>query len=213
MLSKIRSIIAMHLSNNMNTYTLLFITFIIGVTAGAFTVNGLSAMQRDDLVNYLQGFLQLLDNQNVDSSELLKIVLVENLKLIAILWVLGVSIIGIPLIVILVGIRGFITGFSSGFIIHAIGFKGVLLTLFGLMPKEILIVPCIIALGVNGINFSLKIIKKRPEKSGLKDGLKNSLVSYCFVTAFFSGFIFLGALLEAYVSPVLIRMIVPAITG
>jgi stage II sporulation protein M len=212
--TKIRGIIGSHIAKNQSLYLFLLLAFILGVSAGAFTVNGLSTTQRDELSNYFQGFLQLLNNQSgMDGGELFSTALLENLKLVAVIWVLGVTIIGIPFIFLLVGIKGFITGFSSGFIINAIGMKGVLFTLFALMPKEIIIVPCLIALGVNGINFSLRIIKNRSSRTALKDGLKANLVSYCFVTLFFSLFIFAGVLLEAYVTPVFIRMLAPVITG
>ena len=121
--------------------------FVIGVSAGAFTVNGLSSLQRDELKNYLQGFLQLLDNQKTDSTELFKISLLENAKLIGVLWVLGITIIGIPFIYIIILLRGFITGFSAGFIIETLGMKGVFFTIAALVPKEIIIIPCLIALG------------------------------------------------------------------
>ena len=213
MFTKIRGIIGSHIAKNQNAYFFLLLAFILGVSAGAFTVNGLSATQRDELSNYFQGFLQLLNNQSMDSSELLSVSLLENLKLVSVMWVLGVTIIGIPFIFILMGVKGFITGFSSGFIINAIGMKGILFTLFVLMPKEIIIVPCLIALGVNGINFSLRIIKNRSSRTALKDGLKTNLISYCFVTLFFTCFIFAGVLMEVYVTPVFIRMLAPVITG
>lgn len=213
MFTKIKHIIGSHISKNQSSYFFLLLAFILGVSAGAFTVNGLSTTQRDELSNYFQGFLQLLGNQSMDSSELLSVTLLENLKLVAVMWVLGVTIIGIPFIFILMGIKGFITGFSSGFIINAIGMKGVLFTMFVLLPKEVIIVPCLIALGVNGINFSLRIIKNRSSRTALKDGLKANLLSYCFVTLFFSCFIFAGVLMEAYITPVFIRMLAPVITG
>lgn len=213
LLSRIRSTIGTHISKNHNTYIFLLLTLAVGVIAGAFTVNGLSAIQKDELSNYFQGFLQLLDNQKVDSSELFLMVLSENIKIIVILWVLGVTIIGIPFIYLLVGIKGFIIGFSAGFIIYVTGLKGVLFTAFALLPKEIIIIPCIIALGVNGINFSLKIIKSKSIKNALNNNIKSSFFSYSFVTLFFSSFILVGILIESYVTPVFIRMIAPVITG
>ena len=101
--------------------------FIIGVSAGAFTVNGLSTLQRDELIQYLKGFIHIMDKQSVNSNELLMISLQENTKIIVLLWLLGVTIIGIPFIFLLILVRGFILGFSSGFIIKAMGFKGMLL--------------------------------------------------------------------------------------
>ena len=213
MFSRIKAVIGSHIMKNQSSYFFLLLAFVLGISAGAFTVNGLSTVQRDELSNYFQGFLQLLNNQSFDGSELLPVTLLENLKLVAVMWVLGVSIIGIPFIYMLIAVRGFITGFSSGFIINAIGMKGVLFTLFALLPKEVIVVPCLIALGVNGINFSLKIIRNRSSKAALKDSLKANLLSYCFVTLFFSCFIFAGILLEAYITPVFIRMIAPLMTA
>ena len=192
-------------------YFLLMMTFIVGVSAGAFTVNGLSAMQADELNNYFHGFLQLLGNQTVDGNELLKIALVANAKLVAVLWMLGVTIIGIPFIFAITGIRGFITGFSSGFILKTLGAKGVLFTICSLLPKEIIIVPCTIALGVNGVNFSLNMIKSRSIKHFSKESLKKNFIAYCFITAFYSCFIFAGILVEAYIIPVIVKIAAPII--
>lgn len=213
MFSRIKAVIGSHIAKNQSSYFFLLLAFILGISAGAFTVNGLSTAQKDELSNYFQGFLQLLNNQSIDGGELLSVTLLDNLKLVAVMWVLGVSIIGIPFIYLLIAVRGFITGFSSGFIINAIGMKGMLFTLFALLPKEVIIVPCLIALGVNGINFSLKIIRNRSSKTPLRDSLKTNLLSYCFVTLFFSCFIFAGILLEAYITPVFIRMIAPLVTA
>jgi len=208
---KIGEILQKHVKNNLNIYFFMLLAFVIGVSAGAFTVNGLSAVQSDELFNYFQGFLQLMDNQKIDSNELLKIAFIENIKLVVILWVLGVSIIGIPFIFIIVGIRGFITGFSSGFIVKTMGFKGVLFTLLTLVPKEIIIIPCIIALGVSGVNFSLSIIKSRSFKRISKQSLKSNFLAYCIVTVLFTGLITGGIMVEAYITPVFIRMIAPLI--
>jgi len=206
-ISKIRLTLAEHLKMNKNTYLFLFLAFVTGVSAGAFTVNGLSSIQRTELINYFQGFLELFENQRVDSNEILKISLIDNTRLVVLLWALGVTIIGIPLIYIFVGIRGFITGFTSGFIIDLLGVKGVVFTLLSILPKEVIIIPCVIALGVNGINFSLNIIRSRWNKQKSKDNLKTGFLGYCFATAFFSCFIFGGVLVESYITPICIRII------
>ena len=207
LISKIQLMILNHIKNNAKSYLFLLMAFVIGVSAGAFTVNGLSKIQRDDLTNYFEGFIQLLGNQRVDSTELFKIALFENIKIVLVLWILGATIIGIPFIFALVGIRGFISGFSSGFVIQAMGAKGILFTLFALLPKEVIIIPCVIALGVNGINFSLGIIKSKSIRHISKESLKSRTISYCVVTLFYSCFIFGGVLVEAYVTPILIRII------
>ncbi len=208
-LSTLQKTLLKHLENNIKLYFILTLIFICGVSAGAFTVNGLNFGQYEELKNYISGFMNLISNQKIDSGMLFKISLAENAKIVAALWVFGVTIIGIPFIFILVGIRGFITGFSSGFIIGYLGLKGLLVVLLTLFPKEIIIIPCIIALGVNGINFSLEIIKKKSERKNSKNSLKTNFFSYCFFTLFFSCIILGGILIEAYIIPMLAGNIIP----
>lgn len=213
MIMQLQNTIKEHIKNNRNSYLFLLMAFTLGVSAGAFTVNGLSTMQRDELAHYFQGFLQLFDNLNVNSSELFYIALLQNLKFIGLLWILGVTIIGLPFIFIILGIRGFITGFSSGFIISALGMKGLLFSGLALLPKEIIIVPCLIAIGVNGINFSMNIAKNKPTDVNKKSGLKSAFVSYCLVTLLLSCIILAGIIFDAYITPTLLRMISITITA
>lgn len=207
MVNKIREVLLNHFKSNTNTYFFLFLAFVAGISAGAFTVNGLSSIQKSELTDYFQGFLLLFENQRVDSNEILRIAVVDNIRIVAILWILGVTIIGIPFIYMVLGIKGFITGFSSGFIIDLLGIKGVMFTMLTILPREIILVPCIIALGVNGINFSLNIIRKKSVKHMIKENLKTSFLAYCLVTLLFMSIMSAGVLIEAYVTPVFIRMI------
>lgn len=46
MFTKIREVIAEHIKNNLNLYFFLFLAFVAGISAGAFTVNGLSPVQK-----------------------------------------------------------------------------------------------------------------------------------------------------------------------
>ncbi len=213
MKSKLRELLSRHFKNNIHKYFLLAVAFATGVAAGAFAVNGLSSLQRYELTSYLNGFMELLDGHAVDSSELLRISVEDNVKIVLLLWVLGVSVIGIPFIFITIGIRGFITGFSSGFIIKALGVKGAVFSVFAFLPKELVAVPCLIALGVNGINFSQNIVRKRSFQNTLRNSFKTNLLAYSGASIFYSGILFAGILMEAYITPVLVRMIAPYVTG
>ncbi|NLV36264.1 MAG: stage II sporulation protein M [Clostridiaceae bacterium] len=212
MIKKLQSTIKEHIKNNRKSYLFLLMAFTLGVCAGAFTVNGLSSMQRDELLHYFQGFLQLFDNLNMNSSELFYMALLQNLKIIGLLWILGVTIIGLPFIFIILGIRGFTTGFSSGFVISALGMDGLMFSGIALLPKEILIVPCLIAIGVNGINFSMSIAKNKTRDGSNKTGLKSAFVSYCLVTLLLTCIIVAGIVFDAYITPTLLRMISMALT-
>jgi stage II sporulation protein M len=211
MFKKIRREIKEHTLKNIRLYLGLFIAFIIGICAGAFTVNGLGAWQAQELKNYVEGFLKLLGNQEINNAELFKGGFIDNLKLAALLWGLGVTIIGIPFIFIAMGIKGFVTGFSTGFISSALGFKGVIFVLITVIPKEIIILPCMMCMGVSGINFSLSIIRRKKLGQVNSNSLKAGLASYFLLGMLLIGLITCGVLVEAYVSSSLAKLIMPII--
>jgi stage II sporulation protein M len=83
--------------------------------------------------------------------------------------------------------------------------------LLTILPKEIIIIPCIIALGVSGINFSLSIIKNKSIKHITKRNLKTNFLAYSGTTLMYSCLVFAGILVEVYVIPVFLRVITPII--
>jgi len=208
MLLNIRRELTEHIIRNIRLYLGLLIAFAVGICAGAFTVNGLGANQAQELRNYLEGFLNLLGNQDINNGELFKSSFLESIKIALLLWVLGVTIIGIPFIFLAVGIRGFIVGFSSGFISSVLGIKGIVFILLTVIPKEIIILPCILCLGVTGINFSFSIIKRK-KNSVSSQSLKTSFVSYLLLGLLLMVIITCGVLVEAYVSSSLAKLIMP----
>ncbi len=126
--------------------------------------------------------------------------------MLLLLWILGVSIIGIPLISLVIAIKGFIVGFSIGLLVESLGMNGIFSSIILFIPKEIIIIPCIIALGVNGLIFSLNIIRRKSNKYLLQSNFKMDFIAYCTFSLFFTGFIFLGVLIESYVIPVLVKL-------
>jgi stage II sporulation protein M len=209
MLAKLRREIIDHIGRNARLYLGLIIAFVVGICAGAFTVNGLGGLQAQELKNYVEGFLKLLGNQELNNAELFKRGFVDNIKVAVLLWILGVTIIGIPFIFIAIGIRGFIIGFSAGFISSAFGIQGVIFILLTVIPKEIIILPSILCLGVSGINFSLSIIKRRKHAAISSPTVRSSLASYLLLGLFLIGLISGGVLVEAYISSSLAKLIMP----
>lgn len=201
MIQKIGNAIKNNVKENKFTYFGLFAFYIIGIILGAFAVNDMDFQQQDDMTNYLNGFLKLLNNSEVNAMSLFKMSLIDNLKIIALFWILGFIVIGIPIYYVVIGMRGFTTGFSSGVIMGVLGTKGVLISTICFLPKEVIALPCLLALGVNGIKLSRGIIKKWLKKS-IKDekGIKQKIGPYSFSTAFFSVLLLVATIFDAYIS-------------
>lgn len=208
MLQKITNVITNHIRDNKYTYLSLLIFYIIGIVLGAISVNDLDFQQKNDITKYFNVFLKLLNSNEVNQISLFKISLLDNLKLIALFWILGFIVVGIPIYYVVLGMRGFITGFSSGIIMGVLGTKGLVISTICFLPKEIIIIPCLIALGVNGIKLSRTILKNWLKKSIIKENeIKQRVGPYSFVTAFFSFFILLAIVIEAFISTSALRIL------
>lgn len=201
MIQKIIDIITNHIRDNKFTYFSLLIFYIIGIVLGSTSVNDLDFQQKNDITKYFNVFLKLLNGNKVNQISLFKISILDNLKIIALFWLLGFTVVGVPIYYVVIGMRGFTTGFSSGIIMGVLGTKGIIISIICFLPKEIIVIPCLIALGVNGIKLSRGILKKWLKKSELKEiGVKKRMVPYSFVTVFFSFFILIAIIIEAFIS-------------
>lgn len=201
MIGKICSVIKDHIKANKVTYLSLFVFYVIGIFLGANSVNDLDYQQKDEMVNFFNGFIKLLDSKNLSRVTLFKISFLDNLKIIALFWFLGFTVIGFPIYYIAIGMRGFSTGFSTGIIMGVLGTKGVLVSVICFLPKEIIVIPCLIAIAVNGMKMSKTIVKSCLKKRAAGNGkVRDKIMPYSFVSVFFALFIFVAAIFEAFVS-------------
>ena len=201
MLQNIKKVIKDDIKNNKYTYLSLFLFYIIGILLGAFAINDMDFQQKDEMTKYFNGFLKLLDSNGMDSISLFKISILDNLKIIVLFWIFGFTVIGIPAYYIFIGMRGFTTGFSSGIIMGVLGIKGIIISSICFLPKEIIVIPCLMALAVNGIKLSKGIFKNlitKPVK--VENKIKQRIGPYSFVTAFFALFILISTTFEIIVS-------------
>lgn len=208
MIKKIGNIIKEHIKGNWILYISLFFFYIIGICIGAASVKDLDYQQKDEIVTFFNGFTKLLETNNFSQFNLLKITLIDNIKLIVLFWLLGFTVIGFPMYYVIIGMRGFSTGFSSGIIMGVLGTKGIYISAVCFVPKEAVLVPCLIALGINGIKLSGNILRSWLKKSTPGDSrFKQRFLPYSFVAAFFSFFILLATFIEAFISSGALKLI------
>ena len=182
--------------------------FIIGISSGAFTVKSLSDSHKQELISYMKGFFHILSNRSIDEFSVLKQSLANNLQTSAMIWLLGITVVGIPLILLLIAIRGFIIGFTVGFLADQMGFKGALFSFIAILPQNILIVPGILVIGVIGIGFSTMIIKNKLRKKTINhDSTFKQFILYSTIILFICFIISIGCFIEAYVTPVFMRLL------
>ena len=111
MLKLLRKNAVEYIRANIVAYFFMILIFIIGIVIGAMAVKRLPDEQKSELIGYLQVFFQGLTGQQEgisDTHSLLTSVMFNNIKMIGIMWLLGFTIVGIPFVLFLVCLRGFI---------------------------------------------------------------------------------------------------------
>jgi len=198
-----------HFLQNIVLYIIVTLSFTIGVSTGALTVNALNGTQNEELMNYLNDFFRMVSEQNINNLEILKISVSNNIKQVIFLWIFSITVIGIPFILILIGIKGFVTGFTVGFLIKYFNAKGILFSIVGIFPQSLIMVPCYVLLGVMGINYSVSTLKnnKKSNRTGRlrKEDVKAKFLLYSTMVIIIFCILTLGSIVEAYISPVFIK--------
>ncbi len=197
--------ISAHIKSNMGLYFLVFVFLSLGIASGAFTVRALDDVQRQALIKYMQGFFQILTTNSVDSIAVLKQSIINNVQTIAVIWILGITIIGIPISLFIIGVRGFILGFTVGFLLNGLGWQGLFFTALAILPQNLIIIPCLAAVEVTSLSFSLMIIHNRRAKKWTNN-YYHKFLSYTVIILILFAFSICGSLIEAYIVPVFIKL-------
>ena len=152
-----------HILNNKKEYIVVSILFVIGIFLGVFFINNVSQEPRTQITEYLNQFIEQLKNtENLNTAQLLKTSIGQNIMLAISLWFFGTTIIGIPVVFGIVAYRGFCLGYTIAACISIMGIqKGILFVLILLLLQNLLVIPAILALAVSGIKLYQSITKDK----------------------------------------------------
>lgn len=204
--------ITRHIQEHSSIYSFIIVLFVMGVIFGAVIVNSLSTIQKEDLFYYLNQFFSQVADGEVDPPEqLLKLSFFHNVKFIGLIWVLGISIIGLPLILILLFLKGVVVGFSVGFLVNQMGWYGLLMSFVTLLPQNLLMIPVYIFMATMSISFSIKLIRRIFIRQGLPFLFMPTFTRYFLAYVGAIAVITVATSIEAYIAPVLMKSIITSI--
>jgi stage II sporulation protein M len=143
-------------------YLFVFVLFVTGIVFGVVMVGALTLEQKQDLARHLSGFFLDVDQGGgFDSTASFQQSLIMHLKWIFLIWVLGLSVIGLPLVYALDFLKGVLVGFSVGYMIGAYSWKGMLFALVSVLPQNLIIIPAIVVTSVAASAFAVHLVKMR----------------------------------------------------
>lgn len=201
-----KELIANHLQNNLWLYILSAICLCTGIVLGVYTVKYMSSFEKSDLLNYLSSFIKTYNSKSINYNQLFFETIKNNIPIILIVWFLGLTMIGIPIILVVDVLKGFTLGFTVTFFVNGMGFKGIWLALLSVIPQNIIYIPCIIIGSVLAMEFSLMLIKDNGKKRWTK-GILSRIMSYSLVFVIIAVCMFAGLSFETYITPNIIKAI------
>ena len=184
---------------------LLGALFVIGVVFGALAVSGVNPGDKAELVAWLKPAVQAMTAPDAGAGTLLlKQAVLRKLFFLALLWGLGISLLGAPGVMLFMLWRGFVTGFTVGFIVAEMGVGGLGVAVAGHLPQTLLEVPALLLAGTASAAFSLQVIRSWLERRKLNH-FYPALARFTATLGATAAVLLVAGLVESYLSPVFIR--------
>lgn len=195
--SRIFSIVKEHVYKNIKQYAIVSIFFLIGIIAGVIFTNYIDIQTKEQIGNYITTFIECLKTDyQIDSINLLKNIIGNHIIFAFILWFMGCTIIGIPIVYCLITYRGFSLGYTISSIIYTLGTgKGILFCTITLLLQNLLIIPSILALAVSGMKLYQSMIKDKR-----KENIKIEMLRHTVFSLFMLFLLIVSSTIEVYVS-------------
>ncbi len=181
--------------------------FLIGIVTGSVLANGLDDLRYGELEKFFLGFYENFSVTDINQKTVMIDSLIKYGKYIVIIWIMGFSMPGTLVTGFMFFIKGTAYGFTSAFIISKFGMYGILISFFSYFPQNLVFLPAMFLLGYCSIDFAtvkLKNIKDRPQKS-----IKPIVSKYVVILILGLACVLLTALIETYITPVLVEYISP----
>ncbi len=191
------------------SYFFVLVLLAAGIAVGALCIRVLEPGQELELRSYVTGALRVLGEGPpiTDAREAWRWALAGNVRTAAWLWILGLTVVAAPLVLVVLFLRGFVVGFTVGFLVKEMGWRGVLIAAVGVFPQNLLAVPALVVGSVICLSFAGAVLRNRlaPRRmpwAGMVAGytLSMAVLALVFLAASF---------VEAYVSPTLLRLVSP----
>ena len=163
--------------NNAKSYFIVLIIFAVGVFLGVMFINQMQ--EKSKIEQYINTYVDETKGlENGDYLSELQNDIFSNVGLVLALWFAGTTIIGIPIVLGIILVRGFCLGYTIASCVFVLGrMKGIIFILITILLQNIIFIPAIMILGVSSIKLYKSIIKDRRKENIKLSILKHSVVS------------------------------------
>ena len=185
-------------------YIFLIGLAIIGILFGIVFAFLISTNDKLLVESSINNFFTAISHNEIHYMDGLLNSLTAGVVYTLVIWLLGISIIGIPVILFLLFIKGFIMGFSIGSIISIYKLKGVVGAILYIFPHHILSIIAYLLLSYFSIMFSKRLFDYLFLKKEV--GLKKLMQKYIKILLICLCAMLICAISETFLAPTLLKL-------
>lgn len=182
------------------------IIFLVGLIFGSLFINFIGNADKKILVDEVVDFFNCVKSldKSIFGLGAFESILINNIIQIIIIFILGISMIGIFAVIFILFFKGFTAGLTIGTIIYKYSLKGVIGSLLYIFPCHVAGIIVYLFLSFFSVYVSIKFLKSLLTKK--------SLDFKTFVGRYFLAFIIsiiliiIISLVDAYVTPILLKL-------
>ena len=194
---------------NKKIFVFLFVLMLMGIITGSIFTTILNSSDKELVINHLNEFIDNINNNKLDYLFALKNNIITNISYVILIWLLGISVIGLPIIIIMFFTKCFILGFSVGAILTTFKLKGILVSLVYVFPGQVISLLFLLLLMMYSMSFTFKMIYAILKKKSID--FKLIMNKYFKILLIVLGVIILMSLYDTYLMPRLIKLLIPFI--
>lgn len=192
----ISDLVKKHISSNIKEYVIVSLIFLVGIFLGVVFINNIQDTQKNEIQNYINTYIENSKQGDIDTTNSLKINIIDNIILACLLWFAGTTIICMPIVLGVILFRGFCLGYTISAIISTIGFgRGISFIMTSIFLQNIFFIPAILILGVSGIKLYKSIMKDKR-----KENIKVEIVRHTIISSISMVILIVSAVVETQIS-------------
>lgn len=180
---------------------------ILGVISGAIFSNIIDLNDKKLVLDKIRLFISNIDTQSINNIESFKNSIITNLSYSIIIWILGMTIIGIIINIFLLYLKGFIFGFTLSAFILTYSYKGMILSILYTLFGQLLNLVVIMILSIYSIMFTFNFVKQII-KSKYNMNIPKYFKNYSLIFLITIIISLISSISEAFVFPTLIKIII-----
>lgn len=203
-MGKIFKVINKEFKKNKKLLVFISILLVIGLICGSFFITIISSSDKKIVLETITNYFNKIKTTKIDYLYTFGTSIGANLLYALFIWLLGISIIGIPIILFLIFIKSFILGFSISSIICQYKLSGTLLSLSYIFPHHILNIINICFVAMYALKVSLSLVKLISSKKQIN--LKIIIRKYIGVLIITIILCVISSIIETFITPYFIKL-------